>query len=98
MNEIVFNISLVVLSIGFILLVIYITTLLTNKTCPPCAINGNNSNNCLYDNRVNKLIYDDRPSITYLKMFNDPEVGFGKPDFNVEDYSEITSYFTKSNN
>jgi len=95
MNEIVFNISLVILSIGFILLVIYITTLLTNKTCLPCAIN---SNNYLNDNQVNKLIYDDHPSITYLKMFKDPEVGFGKTDYDVKDYSEITAFYTKSNN
>jgi len=99
MNEIVFNISLVILSIGFILMIIYITTLFIKRKCPPCSINnsknGYNSNNDLY-NQLNQ-IYDDRPSITYKKMFENPEIGFGKSDFEVNDYSEIISFFTKSN-
>jgi hypothetical protein len=99
MNEIIFNISLVILSIGFILMVIYITIQFTKKTYQPCAINnsntGNNSKNDLY-NQLNQ-IYDDRPSITYKKMFENPEIGFGKSDFEVNDYSEIISFYTKSN-
>ncbi len=97
MNNIVYNISLIILSIGFIMMIIYITMTITKKSvtcssynnissplsCPPC------------DNLTN--IFDDRPSITYKKMFENPEVGFGYQDFYVNDNSETTSFYVKSN-
>ena len=97
MDEIVFNISLIILSLGFISLIIYITILLTNKSnkvCPPCTVNNipNNIPNNTFDQ-----IYDNRPSITYKKMFENPEVGFGKGDFDANDNTETTSFYIKSN-
>jgi len=78
MTDLIFNISLIILSLGFILMIIYITMIVTNKKCKPCTNNINNSLN---------QIYDDRPSITYKKMFQNPEVGFGYQDFDEMDNS-----------
>ena len=97
MNEIIFNISLVILSLGFILMIIYFTTLFTNKSSPSCPINKCSDNNNNNNNNILEQIYDDRPSITYKKMFKDPSVGFGKGDFDVNDNSETTSFYIKSN-
>ena len=96
MNEIIYNISLVVLSIGFILMIIYITIIITKKTktcqtCQPCSIN-----NITTSTNLNQ-IYDDRPSITYKKMFENAEIGFGYQDFDVNDNSSTTSFYIKSN-
>ena len=97
MNEIIYKISLVVLSIGFILMIIYITMIITKKSTT-CSnnISNNTTNKDLTSNNLN-LIYDDRPSITYRKMFKNPEVGFGYQDFDVNDNSETTSFYFKSN-
>ena len=83
------NISIILLSLGFILMVIYITTIIVTKntTC----------NNTTKTTQNTNLIYDDRPSITYVKMFQNPEVGFGYQDFDINDNSNTTSFYTKSN-
>ena len=98
MNQVVFNISLIILSLGFILLIIYITILSTkkqHKPCKPCAaniscgINNSNSNSL-------EQIYDDRPSITYIKMFKDSNIGFGQDNFDANDDVETSSFYFKS--
>ena len=97
MDNIVYNISLIILSLGFILMIIYITIIIT-KQLNKCPINNNCDNNI---NNINKnnlnQIYDDRPSITYKKMFENPEVGFGYQDFDVNANSVSTSFYIKSN-
>lgn len=94
MNTIIYNIALIILSLGFILMVIYITMILTKKSTSKL-----NTTTCINNNKLdtNNLIYDDRPSITYVKMFNQPSVGFGYKDFDVNDNSNTTSFYTKSN-
>ena len=52
-------------------------------TCKPCINN-------------NTIIYDDRPSLTYEKMFNNASVGFGYQDFDENDSSN-SSFYVKSN-
>jgi len=95
MNQIVFNISLVILSLGFILMVIYITTIIIKKKCKscspclPCKITNNNTNTL-------EQIYDDRPSITYVKMFKDSNIGFGQNDFDANDDAQTSSIYFKS--
>jgi hypothetical protein len=85
MNLILNRISLIILSLGFILIVIYITIIITKK-------------NIICQNKVSSnIIYDDRPSLTYVKMFKNPEVGFGYQDFDINDNSNTTSFYTKSN-
>jgi hypothetical protein len=80
------NISLILLSLGFILTVIYITIIITKNTSCNKTINNEPD-----------LIYDERPSITYAKMFKNPEVGFGYQDFDINDNSNTASFYTKSN-
>lgn len=99
MNDIVYNISLIILSLGFIMMMIYITIIITKKsfTCPNLSAKSNlNSNLNSLSTDINQ-IYDDRPSITYKKMFENPEVGFGYQDFDVNDNSTTTSFYIKSN-
>ena len=91
MDNIVHIISLIILSIGFILIIVYFTMNMTkqkinNQECQPCKSCNTNLN----------LIYDDRPSITYKKMFENSEVGFGYQDFDVNDNSNTTSFYVKS--
>ncbi len=98
MDSIVYNIGLIILSLGFILMIIYITMILTKKSVK-CPLNNNNNNDKYNNNKSINLnqIYDDRPSITYKKMFQNPEVGFGYQDFDELDNSTTTSFYTKSN-
>ena len=95
MNPVIFNISLIILSLGFILMVIYITIILTKKN-----IKCNNlcDNNTKINTNNTNLIYDDRPTITYVKMFQNSSVGFGQQDFDANDNSETTSFYGKPNN
>jgi hypothetical protein len=91
MDDIIYNISLVILTGGVILMIVYITMIITKKSinstsCTPCPLNHSNLNQ----------IYDDRPSITYKKMFNNFEVGFGYQDFDINDNSDTTSFYIKS--
>ena len=107
MNQIVFNISLIILSLGLILMVIYITIVLTNKKnisistqckpCLPCNLNDSKNNNGNGNgNDILQYIYDDRPSITYIKMFKDSNIGFGQDNFDANDDAEISSFYFKS--
>ena len=91
MDNIVHIISLIILSIGFILIIVYFTMNITkqkinNQGCPQCQPCSTNLNQ----------VYDDRPSITYKKMFENSEVGFGYQDFDVNDNSTTTSFYIKS--
>jgi len=98
MNNIIYNISLILLSLGFILMVIYITIILTKNT-RSCIYNNNNNNNnnkSSISTISSNIIYDDRPSLTYVKMFNQPSIGLGYQDFDAND--NITSFYTKTNN
>lgn len=84
MISVLYNISIILLSIGFIAMIIYITKIVTlNNYCP----------------KTNdySVIFDDRPSITYKKMFENQEVGFGYQDFDKNDNSKNTSFYTKFN-
>lgn len=86
MKNILYYIAFILLSLGFILMTIYITVIITNR---------NNNNKC---NKTDlATIYDDRPTLTYVKMFNNPEVGFGYQDFDINDNSNTTSFYTNSN-
>lgn len=80
-------------------MIIYITMIITKKsiTCP--QINTNSSSSIDSNNQISdiKLIYDDRPSITYKKMFENPEIGFGHQDFDAMDSTEFTHFYTKTN-
>ena len=112
MNQIVFNVSLIILSLGLILMVIYITIVLTTKKiistqckpCLPCNLNDskNNSNGngtstgTNNGNNTLEQIYDDRPSITYIKMFKDSNIGFGQDNFDATDDVETSSFYFKS--
>lgn len=109
MNQIVFNISLIILSLGLILMVIYITIVLTNKKiistkckpCSPCNLNDSKNNNGNSNSNSNgndmlQYIYDDRPSITYIKMFKDSNIGFGQDNFDANDDVETSSFYFKS--
>jgi len=99
MDPIIFNISLIILSLGFILMVIYITIIITKNTTeiPKIEIPKMTCDTNINEN----IIYDDRPSITYKKMFEQPSVGFGYQDFDKNDNSSTasfyTNYYTKSN-
>ncbi len=97
MDSIVYNIGLIILSLGFILMVIYITIILTKKSTK-CPLNKNENNK--NENKSINLnqIYDDRPSITYKKMFENPEIGFGYQDFDTYDNSATSFFYGKSNN
>jgi hypothetical protein len=105
MNITIINISLLVLCLGFIILIIYITIHITKKSitpskCKPCINTNKITNKTLYNNIVpdnNKLIYDDRPSITYKKMFQNSGIGFGNGGLDVDGDSKITSFYIKSN-
>jgi len=95
MNNIIYNISLILLSLGFILMVIYITIVLTKKS--DCVCNDKLDNTNKPETSTN-TIYDDRPSITYVKMFTQPEVGFVYQDFDANDNSNSAFFTSKSNN
>ena len=97
MNKIlIYNISVIILGLSLILLIVYITMYLTKQrimkniscpiaTCKPC-------NEIIYDT----IIYDERPSLTYEKMFNNASVGFGYQDFDENDSSN-SSFYVKAN-
>ena len=82
MKFILYNLSIVLLSLGFILMIIYITFIIT-------------LNNFIPKKEDYSLIYDDKPSMIYKKMFENPEVGFGYKDFDINDNSNTTSFYTK---
>lgn len=104
MNQVVFNISLIILSLGLILMVIYITIVLTTKKiistqctpCSPCNLNDPKNNSNGNGNNTLEHIYDDRPSITYIKMFKDSNIGFGQDNFDANDDVETSSFYFKS--
>jgi hypothetical protein len=97
MDFILYNIGLIILGLGFILIVIYLTMIITKKLVK-CTVNKcDNKCDNNFDKNINlNQIYDDRPSITYKKMFENPEVGFGYQDFEVNANSATNSFYSKS--
>ena len=79
-----YNLSTVLLSLGFIFMIIYITYIIT-------------INNFIPEKKDYSVIFDERPSITYKKMFQNPEVGFGYQDFDINDNSNTSAFYTKFN-
>jgi hypothetical protein len=86
MNLVIYRISLIILSLGFILMVIYITIIITRNTSYKNILSSIQTSDP-------KLIYDERPSLYYVKMFDNPEVGFGYQDFDINDNSNTTSFY-----
>jgi len=65
MASLLHNISLILLSTGFLLTIIYFTIFITKQNIKQTCSNNNNNNN---NNNI-KSIYDERPSIVFADMF-----------------------------
>ena len=76
-------------------MIIYITIIITKESIKPIKPICNNTN--INNDTNTQMIYDDRPSLTYVKMFQQPSVGFGYQDFDNNDNSKSTSFYTSSN-
>ena len=91
MNHILYNISLIILVCGIILITIYITKASTNnfKTTNQVLLENqeylknkqNSANN-------GETIYDLKPSNIYSKMFSNPSIWFGYNEFNEKDITD----------
>jgi hypothetical protein len=90
MNYILYNIALIFIGWGIILMTIYITKASTNsfKTTNQILLEKQEylKNNSLQPN--NETIYDLKPSNIYNKMFSNSSVWFGYSDFNEKDITD----------
>ncbi len=90
MNHILYNMALIILCCGIILITIYITKASTNsfKTTNQVLLEKQEylKNNSLQIG--NETIYDLRPSNIYSKMFSNPSVWFGYNEFNEKDVTD----------
>lgn len=88
MNHILYNISLIILGLGIILLTVYITKASSNgfKTTDVILMEQQELEMRRRGIKPEGNIYDSRPSKVYKKMFSDPSNWFGYADF---DESEI---------
>jgi hypothetical protein len=90
MNYILYNIALIFICWGIILMTIYITKASTNsfKTTNQILLEKQEylKNNSLQPD--NEIIYDLKPSNIYNKMFSNSSVWFGYSDFNEKDITD----------
>ena len=85
MNHILYNISILILGFGIILMTVYITKA-TNKQFK----NNQNNQNRQYQTGIAETgdIYDSRPSKTYSKMFSQPSLWLGYQEFDSNENTE----------
>lgn len=83
MNPILHNISLILLSVGIILLTVYITKASSNgfKTSDVILMEQQELEKRRRGLTNEENIYDYRPSKIYKKMFSEPSVWLGYSDF-----------------
>jgi hypothetical protein len=83
MNHILHNISIIILSLGIILITVYITKASSNgfKTTDIILMDHHEKERMRRRNIPNESIYDYRPSKVYNKMFTDHSVWHGYSDF-----------------
>lgn len=83
MNHILYNISLIILSLGIILLTVYITKASSNgfKTSDTILMEQQELERQRRGLSSEESIYDYRPSKMYKKMFSNPSVWLGYSDF-----------------
>lgn len=81
MNHILYNLSLLILMVGIILLTVYVTKASGNgfKTTQEILLSNENAPN--KNLTQSDSVYDFRPSKLYNGMFSQPSVWFGYSDF-----------------
>ena len=87
MNHILYNISILILGFGIILMTVYITKA-TNKNNQTINLNG--LSNRRHQSGITETgeIYDSRPSKTYSKMFSQPSLWLGYQEFDANENTE----------
>lgn len=89
MNHILYNISLIILFLGIILLTIYITKASSNNYLTLEKQLLIKENNIRRNNSIKNVnIYDYRPSDSFKKMFAQPSVWMSYQDFDPKDETE----------
>lgn len=90
MNHILYNISLIILGLGIILLTVYITKATSNgfKTTDVILMEQQELERRRRGISSQGDIYDSRPSKVYKKMFSDPSNWFGYADFDENEVKE----------
>jgi len=73
MNYLLYNISIVMVLVGIILLTHYLTKTYNNNNIQ----NSDDLNNQIPDNTKLDNIYDERPSAIFKNMFNQPSIWQG---------------------
>jgi hypothetical protein len=87
MNHILYNISILILGFGIILMTVYITKATTKNNQ---IINLNGLSNRRHQSGITETgeIYDSRPSKTYSKMFSQPSLWLGYQEFDANENTE----------
>ncbi len=90
MNHILYNISLITLGLGIILITVYITKATSNgfKTTDVILMEQQELEARRRGLNTTESVYDSRPSRVYKKMFSDPSVWFGYSDFDENEVRE----------
>jgi len=86
MNHILYNISLIILVIGIILMTVYITKASNNGYLTYHKQLLNNRGKTI--NKQYQSIYDYKVNKEYQKMFSQPSIWMGYQDFDAKDKSQ----------